>query len=52
MFAERVDVDLFDDDHVLAVLIENGIADHIANRLFVTFGEKDQCLRMNTRERE
>ena len=51
MFAERVDIDLFDDDHVFAVLVENGIADHLANRLFVTFGEEDQRLRMSTRER-
>lgn len=44
MLAQRKDIDFLDHDHVFAVFIEDSIADHFANRLFVTFGEEHQRL--------
>ena len=41
MFAERIDIDLFDDDHILAFFVKDCITDNIPNGLFVAFCEKD-----------
>ena len=40
MFAERMNVDAFHDDHIIALLVENRISDNVSNRLFVPFGEE------------
>ena len=47
MLAQGVDVDFFDDDHVLAIFVEDGITDHIPDGLFVAFGKENQCLKRN-----
>ena len=48
MLAQRIDVDFFDDDHVLAIFVEDGVTDNITNSLFVAFGEENQGLKRET----
>src|SRR3990172_12084667 len=49
MLAQRVHVDVLDDDHVAMVLVEDGIGDYVAHRLRVAAREPGQALRHTER---
>jgi len=40
MFAERIDINFFDDNHIFTIFIEYCITNNITNVLFVAFGKK------------
>jgi hypothetical protein len=45
MFTKRINVNVLDDNHIVALFIENGVAHNIADRLLIAFGKEQYRFR-------
>lgn len=52
MFAETKDFDIFHDNHLIMVLVEDGVVDNVSDILLIALCEKQHRLRVSRRRIE